>query len=112
MPWRIIISSFLPVQLAHNQSHRNKHFSNRLRAVFAFGKAFQWQELIDQGVCGSPKDVAKRENAEVTHVYRLMRLTLLAPDIVEAILDGKQPRTLTLQNVVRGFPVSQNAFSW
>jgi len=74
--------------------------------VNALVKAFQWQELIDQGVCASPKDVAKRENAEVTHVYRLMRLTMLAPDIVEAILDGKQPRTLTLQNVVRGFPIS------
>jgi hypothetical protein len=39
-------------------------------------------------------------------MYRVMRLTLLAPDIIEAVLNGKQPRTLTLQNVVRGFPIS------
>ena len=74
--------------------------------VNALVKAFQWQELTDRGVCASPKDVAKRENAEVTHVYRLMRLTMLAPDIIEAVLDGTQPRTLTLQNIVRGFPIS------
>ena len=42
----------------------------------------------------------------LTHMYRVMRLTLLAPDIIEAVLNGTQPRTLTLQNVVRGFPVS------
>lgn len=74
--------------------------------VAALVKAFQWQELVDLGVYASPKELAAKENIEVTHVYRLMRLTLLAPDIVEAVLDGTQPRPLTLQNVVRGFPVS------
>ena len=74
--------------------------------VAALVKAFQWQDLVDQGVYTSPKELAEKENIEVTHVYRLMRLTMLAPDIIEAVLDGAQPRTLTLQNIVRGFPVS------
>jgi hypothetical protein len=39
-------------------------------------------------------------------MYRVMRLTLLAPDIIEAILNGTQPSTLTLQNMVRDFPIS------
>jgi len=74
--------------------------------VAALVKAFQWQDLVDQGVYASPKELAEKENIEVTHVYRVMRLTMLAPDIIEAVLDGTQPRTLTLQNIVRGFPIS------
>ena len=74
--------------------------------VAALVKAFQWQDLVDQGVYASPKELAEKENIEVTHVYRVMRLNMLAPDIIEAVLDGTQPRTLTLQNIVRGFPVS------
>lgn len=74
--------------------------------VTALVKAFQWQDLVDQGIYSSPKDLAEKESIEVTHVYRLMRLTMLAPDIIEAVLNGSQPRTLTLQNIVRGFPIS------
>ncbi len=74
--------------------------------VSALVKAFQWQDLVDQGVYASPKELAEKENIEVTHVYRLIRLTMLAPDIIEAVLDGTQPRTLTMQNIVRGFPIS------
>jgi hypothetical protein len=58
--------------------------------VTALVKAFQWQDLVDQGVYASPKELAEKENIEVTHVYRLMRLTMLAPDIIEAVLDGTQ----------------------
>jgi hypothetical protein len=74
--------------------------------ISALGKAFSWQRMLDEGKYQTPKELAKKEKVEVTHMYRVMRLTLLAPDIIEAVLNGKQPRTLTLQNVVRGFPIS------
>lgn len=74
--------------------------------ISSLGKAFSWQRMLDEGKYDSPKELAKKENVEVTHMYRVMRLTLLAPDIIEAVLNGTQPRTLTLQNVVRGFPIS------
>lgn len=74
--------------------------------ISALGKAFFWQRMLDEGKYESPKELAEKEKIEVTHMYRVMRLTLLAPDIIEAVLNGKQPRTLTLQNVVRGFPIS------
>lgn len=74
--------------------------------ISALGKAFSWQRMLDEGKYESPKELAEKEKVEVTHMYRVMRLTLLAPDIIEAVLNGKQPRTLTLQNVVRGFPIS------
>lgn len=74
--------------------------------ISALGKAFSWQRMLDEGRYESPKELAEKEKVEVTHMYRVMRLTLLAPDIIEAVLNGKHPRTLTLQNVVRGFPIS------
>jgi hypothetical protein len=74
--------------------------------ISALGKAFLWQRMLDEGKYHTPKELAEKEKVEVTHMYRVMRLTLLAPDIIEAVLNGKQPRTLTLQNVVRGFPIS------
>ena len=74
--------------------------------ISALGKAFSWQRMLDEGKYQTPKELAEKEKVEVTHMNRVMRLTLLAPDIIEAVLNGKQPRTLTLQNVVRGFPIS------
>ena len=74
--------------------------------ISALGKAFSWQRMLDEGKYQTPTELAEKEKVEVTHMYRVMRLTLLAPDIIEAVLNGKQPRTLTLQNVVRGFPIS------
>ncbi len=74
--------------------------------VSALVKAFSWQEKLDAGHYETPKDLAHKEKIEPTHMYRLMRLTLLAPDIIQAIMNGTQPRALTLQNVIRGFPVS------
>ncbi len=74
--------------------------------VSALVKAFSWQEKLDAGHYETPKELAHKEKIEPTHMYRLMRLTLLAPDIIQSIMNGTQPRTLTLQNVIRGFPVS------
>ncbi len=69
-------------------------------------KAFDWQEKLDSGKYETPKELAEKEDIEPTHMYRIMRLTLLAPDIIQTIMDGTQPRALTLQDVIRGFPIS------
>ena len=71
----------------------------------ALGKAFHWQKLIDQGVVEDAAAIARRERLDRTWVNETLRLTLLAPDIVTAILDGRQPRTLSLQTVRRGVPI-------
>lgn len=71
----------------------------------ALGKAFHWQKLIDQGAVEDAAAIARQERLDRTWVNETLRLTLLAPEIVVAILDGRQPRTLSLQTVRRGVPV-------
>ena len=49
------------------------------------------------------EDLAKAKGVNATYVSRVLRLTLLAPEIVEAILDGRQPAELQLDDLLRGF---------
>jgi hypothetical protein len=46
--------------------------------------------MLDVGALGTPEDLARSKGAHATYVSRILRLTLLAPEIVEAILDGRQ----------------------
>jgi len=64
--------------------------------VKALARAFRWKRMLDEGRYASVRDLAKGEQIERTHVADLLRLTLLAPDIVEAILDGSHVEPLTL----------------
>ena len=74
--------------------------------IMALGKAFAWQKMLNDGVYENVRALAEDLGVEYTHVNRTLRLTLLAPDIVESVVQGTQPRTLTLQQVIRGFPES------
>ncbi|WKB50891.1 hypothetical protein [Eleftheria terrae] len=55
------------------------------------GKAFYWQRLIDSGEVLHASDLARKLKLEPGWVAEVLRLTLLAPDIVEAVVEGKQP---------------------
>jgi hypothetical protein len=71
----------------------------------ALARAFRWRKLLETGVHGTIAEIAAAEGINPTYVGRLLRLTLLAPDIVEAILDGRQPASLQLADLLKGFPV-------
>ena len=73
--------------------------------VKALARAFRWQRMLDEGVCGTIEELAKRERVNRGYMSRVLRLTLLAPDIVEAILDGRQPETLRVADLLEGSPV-------
>jgi len=61
--------------------------------------------MLDVGVCGTIEELARRERVNRGYMSRVLRLTLLAPDIVEAILDGRQPEGMRLEDLLDGFPV-------
>jgi len=73
----------------------------------ALVRAFHWQSLLDGGHYASVNELAKAQGKNASYVAAVLRLTLLAPDIVEAIVDGRQPPTLQLQPLMRnGVPVA------
>ncbi|MGE0372878.1 MAG: hypothetical protein AB7Q01_13415 [Gammaproteobacteria bacterium] len=64
--------------------------------LVALARAFYWQQLLDDGVVTSGTDIAQREGLHHSTVNELLRLTLLEPAIIQAILAGTQPRCMSL----------------
>lgn len=69
--------------------------------IKTLGKAFHWQKLLDSGKYRTTTELARALKLEQGWVAEVLRMTLLAPDIIEAILHGQQPRHLNL-HVLRG----------
>ena len=61
--------------------------------------------MLDEGTCGTIEELASREKVNRGYMSRVLRLTLLGPRIVEALLDGRQPEGLRLEELLDGFPV-------
>ena len=64
--------------------------------VKALARAFRWRRMLETGRYGTITELAAAEKINESYVSRVLRLTLLAPDIVEAILDGRQKDNVTL----------------
>ena len=73
--------------------------------VKALARAFRWRRMLETGVVSTVGEIAVREKINKSYVSRILRLTLLAPDIVEAILDGRQSVGVTLPILMESFPV-------
>ena len=73
--------------------------------VKAVARAFRWRRMLETGRFATIKELAAAEKINSSYVSRVLRLTLLAPDIVEAILDGRQPEGITLPGLMKLFPV-------
>ena len=72
--------------------------------VKALARAFRYHRLLDESCYASISEMAKAEKIERGYLGSLLRLTLLAPDIVEAILHGRQPAALGLQGLLGAVP--------
>lgn len=72
--------------------------------VKALARAHRWKRLLESSRFGSVAELAEAEKINQSYLCRVLRLTLLAPDIVEAILDGRQPTSLQLDALLRGIP--------
>jgi hypothetical protein len=77
--------------------------------INALAKAHLWRRLIESGKYSSAAELSRAEGINESYLCRVLRLTLLAPDIVEAILDGRQPRTLELQSLLKPLPTDWGA---
>ena len=73
--------------------------------VKALARAFRCRRMLDEGVHGTLEDLARAKGVDATYVSRILRLTLLAPEIVEAVLDGRQLAGLQLEDLLSGFPL-------
>ena len=71
----------------------------------ALARAHRWKRLLENGTYASISELAKAEKIDRGYLGRILQLTLLAPDIVEAILDGRQPPELGLPRLMKPFPV-------
>ncbi len=67
--------------------------------VKALARAFRWRRMLEEGRCGSIRELASAERVDRAYIGRVLNLTLLAPDLVEAILDGTQATTLDLMDL-------------
>ena len=77
--------------------------------IKAIGRALRWREMLENGTHATIAEIAAAEKINESYVGRILRLTLLAPDIVEAILGGRQPAQVTLALLMRPFPVLWSA---
>jgi len=74
--------------------------------VKALVRAHRWRRRIESGGAATINEVAEQEGVTGPYVYRLLRLTCLAPDIVAAILDGRQPKGAALADLSREVPLN------
>ncbi len=73
--------------------------------VRALVRAHHWRRRIESGKAKSITDLAAQEGVTDAYVCRLLPLTCLAPTIVEAILDGRQPKGFMLAQLLRNVPL-------
>jgi hypothetical protein len=77
--------------------------------IKAVARAFRWKRMLETGELATIAELAEREGIAAPYLTRTMRLAQLAPDVVEAILDGRQPRQLTLEALRQPLPEAWDA---
>ncbi len=71
--------------------------------ILALIKAWRWQKMIDAGRCRNVAELAEKEKITTSYASRILRLNSLAPDIKQAILDGRQPKSLRVIDLMPVF---------
>ena len=71
----------------------------------AIARAFRWREMLERGTHATIAEIARAERINETYLGRVLRLTLLAPEIVDSIVNGGQPAGLRLDRLLQPFPL-------
>ena len=74
----------------------------------ALARAFRWKRMLESGEFATTAELAEREGIAPSYLTRVLRLTLLAPELVEAILDGTQGPEVTLARLREPFALDWN----
>ena len=74
--------------------------------VKAIARAFRWREMLESGEYATIREIAAAEKISETYVGRVLRLSLLAPDMVDAIVKGRQPAALQLDALMKRLPIN------
>ena len=80
--------------------------------VSAVAKAYRWQEQLESGQYASLEELAAANGVDRSYAGRILRLTSLSPEIVEAILDGNEPKGLTLAKLHKRLPLIWSEQRW
>jgi hypothetical protein len=93
------MESFIPINFWQRGDRRvaaDQRYVHDVTLLEGLAKAFYWQDLLMTGTMKSGSAIARAEGVHHSVINELLRLTLLAPDIIDRMLKGQQPRTLTL----------------
>jgi hypothetical protein len=74
--------------------------------VKALARAWRWQRMLDEGIYATVSEIGDTEHISKSYVSRILRLALLAPDIVDRILAGSADQSLMLERLERPLPAS------
>ena len=106
----------IPMRLARAQRPQADHHARRRyggaaepprrHLIKVLVRAHRWRRKIESGQAKSITDLAEQEGVTDAYVYRLLPLTCLATDLVEAILDGRQPKGLRLAEMLGNGPLA------
>jgi Rad3-related DNA helicase len=77
--------------------------------VKALARGFRWKRMLESGEFTTIAELAAREGITPTYLARVLRLTLLAPELVEVILDGRQPDVITMSAAMKPFSYAWDA---
>ncbi|MEG3637689.1 hypothetical protein [Magnetococcus sp. PR-3] len=89
----------------HEQARQEMSNPSEDPMVNALTKAQKWQKMLDKNETMTIAHLAEREGVERSMMARVLRLTILAPDIIEAILDGRVPETFSLESLRESIPL-------
>lgn len=83
------------MQLPEGASSQRKMDNTMVKAL---ARAFRWKRMLESGEFATIAELAKREGIAAPYLARVLRLTFLAPDVVEAIFEVGQPEGISLQS--------------
>jgi hypothetical protein len=106
------VTLHVPFRIVKRGGRKEMHLPDGVRPdrkvdntlVKALARAFRWKRMLESGEFASISELAEKEGIAFTYMARVLRLSLLAPDIVEAILGGRQGPEVTLARLLEPFP--------